>query len=305
MFSRSPGNVRRPGPPRAVPRPNSAVSPQTASFVFSTYHPVPSGRSPFPVSFTRASFTSPPLPRVRPRPALPAQLRRRRPRRSRRARPSRARGRGGRRASRGGRRTAAEEPLGVGLDEHLLRPLGRGAPDREAAVAVVVGQDHQERAFSRTKKVGAPWLSRSLVSGNARQSSRSFSRTRLRSGGIHRSILAYDRRATARSSRSSLSADERADVQARGPPPTARLAGERPASGCARQAGRVAGLQRDRVPALAAEALHRHPVAGVGTTRLRRNPGREAPRVGRLARAGSVAMIVRFFAVSSQIRNRA
>src|SRR5437588_4993595 len=31
-----------------------------------------------------------------------------------------------------------EEPLRVGLDEHALHPVGSGAPDREAPVAVVV-----------------------------------------------------------------------------------------------------------------------------------------------------------------------
>ena len=40
-----------------------------------------------------------------------------------------------------------EEPLGIRLDEQPLRPLGSSAPDREAAVTVVVGQDHQKRAL--------------------------------------------------------------------------------------------------------------------------------------------------------------
>ena len=40
-----------------------------------------------------------------------------------------------------------EEPFRIGLDEHRLHARRRGAPDGEAAVAVVVGQHHQEGAF--------------------------------------------------------------------------------------------------------------------------------------------------------------
>src|SRR4051794_40158163 len=40
-----------------------------------------------------------------------------------------------------------EELVGVRLDQHLLHPLRRGAPDRETAVAVVVVHHHQERTL--------------------------------------------------------------------------------------------------------------------------------------------------------------
>jgi hypothetical protein len=41
----------------------------------------------------------------------------------------------------------AEEPLGVGLDEHLLDAVLGRSPQREPPVAVVVVQDHREGAL--------------------------------------------------------------------------------------------------------------------------------------------------------------
>ena len=55
---------------------------------------------------------------------------------------------------------------------------------------------------------------------------------------------------------------------------------ERPASGGARQPGRVTRTERDGVTTRSPEALSGEPVPGVGTTRLRRNACCEAP-VGR------------------------
>lgn len=45
-----------------------------------------------------------------------------------------------------------EEPLGIGLHEHSLHAGGGGAPDREAPVAVVVGQHHQECALAANEE---------------------------------------------------------------------------------------------------------------------------------------------------------
>jgi hypothetical protein len=41
----------------------------------------------------------------------------------------------------------AEEPFGVGLDEHLLDAVPGRRPQREPPVAVVVVQDHREGAL--------------------------------------------------------------------------------------------------------------------------------------------------------------
>jgi hypothetical protein len=55
-----------------------------------------------------------------------------------------------------------EEALWVGLDEHRLHP-GRGrTPDREAAVAVVVGEHHQER-FLATHEEGRRAVAQTLA----------------------------------------------------------------------------------------------------------------------------------------------
>jgi hypothetical protein len=47
-----------------------------------------------------------------------------------------------------------EETLRVGLHQHPLDPVGSGAPDREAAVAVVVRQDHQKRPLATDEEGG-------------------------------------------------------------------------------------------------------------------------------------------------------
>ena len=41
-----------------------------------------------------------------------------------------------------------EEPLRIGVDEHFLHPWCGCTPDREAPVAVMVGQDHQKRPLA-------------------------------------------------------------------------------------------------------------------------------------------------------------
>ena len=47
-----------------------------------------------------------------------------------------------------------EELLRIGVGEELLNALGRGTPDREAPVAVVVRQHHQEGALAADEERG-------------------------------------------------------------------------------------------------------------------------------------------------------
>src|SRR3979490_679796 len=49
-----------------------------------------------------------------------------------------------------------EEALPVGFHHHRLATLGRGAPDREAAVAVMVGKHHQERLLAPHEERRSP-----------------------------------------------------------------------------------------------------------------------------------------------------
>jgi hypothetical protein len=48
----------------------------------------------------------------------------------------------------------------------------------------MVVEQHEEALFSRTKKLGAPWLGRSLVSGSARQIPRIRASTAARFDGV-------------------------------------------------------------------------------------------------------------------------
>src|SRR5436190_23477099 len=47
-----------------------------------------------------------------------------------------------------------EEPLRLGLDEHLLHPVAGGAPDCEATVPVVVVEHHHERPLAAHEERG-------------------------------------------------------------------------------------------------------------------------------------------------------
>jgi hypothetical protein len=55
-----------------------------------------------------------------------------------------------------------EEALRIGLDERALKPGGSGAPEREAAVAVVVREHHDERALAAHEE-GRRAVARSLA----------------------------------------------------------------------------------------------------------------------------------------------
>ena len=89
----------------------------------------------------------------RRRRASPARPRRTRPRRSRRARSSRRPCRGARRASRGGRRTGGRRTCSGSASTSIdWTPVRRRAPDREAAVAVVVGEHHHERPLAANEE---------------------------------------------------------------------------------------------------------------------------------------------------------
>ena len=74
-----------------------------------------------------------------------------------------------------------EEARRVRGDQELLVPRRRRAPDAEDAVLVMVVEQHEEARLLRTKKLGAPWLGRSLVAGSARQIVPQRLRTALRS----------------------------------------------------------------------------------------------------------------------------